>query len=226
VKILVVEDDPVLRPGLVDLLGGAGHEVAAVADGTAGVERGVGEPFDLVVLDVMLPGLDGLEVCRRLRTARPALPVLMLTARGAEDEVVRGLRTGADDYVTKPFGARELLARVASLGRRARAAAAEPDVIEADGCTLDLGRCEARRDGRAVSLTPREVGILRWLSGHRGQGVSRAELLERVWGVPGHLHTRAVDMAIMHLRRKVERDPDRPVIVLSVKGVGYAWGPR
>ncbi|MEM7350682.1 MAG: response regulator transcription factor [Acidobacteriota bacterium] len=223
-KILVVEDDPMLRDGLGDLLRGAGHEVETVADGAAGASRGRDEPFDLVILDLMLPRLDGIEVCRRLRTVRPSLPIMMLTARGAEEEKVKGLRAGADDYVTKPFGARELLARVDALGRRARAAPSEPETIVADGCSFDLGRCLARRDGREISLTAREVGILRWLHRHRNRSVSRAELLEQVWATVATLQTRTVDMTIAKLRQKIEKDPAQPVIIVTVTGVGYAWG--
>ncbi len=224
-KILVVEDDPMLRDGLVDLLSGAGHQVDAVADGADGALQGREQSYDLVVLDLMLPRLDGIEVCRRLRTVRPLLPILMLTARGAEEDKVKGLRAGADDYVTKPFGAKELLARVEALERRARAAPSEPEVIEEDGCEFDLGRCVARRAGREIALTAREVGILRWLHRHRNRTVSRAELLEQVWGTVGTLQTRTVDMTIAKLRQKIERDPRAPSIIVTVTGVGYAWGP-
>jgi two-component system response regulator RegX3 len=172
----------------------------------------------------MLPRLDGIEVCRRLRAAHPGLPILMLTARGSEDDKVRGLGEGADDYVTKPFGARELLARVRALGRRAQPGAAELTRFVADGCAMDLARLTAARDGTPVALTPREVGIVRWLHRHRERVVSRAELLERVWGARGDLQTRAVDMAIAVLRKKIERDPAEPRIIVSVKGAGYAWG--
>lgn len=222
-KILVVEDDPMLRDGLVDLLTGAGHAVEAVADGASAVAAGQQQPFDLVLLDLMLPRLDGFEVCRRLRTARPALAILMLTARGAEEEKVKGLRAGADDYVTKPFGVKELLARVAAFERRAQALPAEPEIIEADGCRFDLGRCQAERDGRAMTLTAREVGILRWLYRHRSRGVSRAELLENVWGTVGTLQTRTVDMTVAKLRQKIEIDPANPRIIGTVTGVGYTW---
>lgn len=223
-KILVVEDDPMLRSGLVDLLRGAGHEVKAMADGQAGVQAGKEESFDLVVLDLMLPKLDGIQVCQRLRTVRPALAILMLTARGAEEEKVKGLRAGADDYVTKPFGARELLARVEALGRRVRVAPADPEIIEADGCRFDLGRCVAERAGEAFTLTAREAGILRWLHRHRSRSVPRSELLEQVWGTVGNLQTRTVDMTIAKLRQKIERDPADPRIVVTITGVGYAWG--
>ena len=218
----MVEDEQTLREGLRDLLAADGHEVTAVADGEEAAARGIAAPFDLVVLDLMLPRLDGIEVCRRLRAARPGMPILMLTARGGEDDVVRGLGEGADDYVTKPFGARELLARVRALGRRAAAPA--PESIEVDGVILDLGLLVARRGGQEVPLTAREAGIVRLLHRHRGRSVSRAELLEQVWGARGDLRTRAVDMAIAVLRKKIESDAASPRIVLSVKGIGYAWG--
>ncbi|HUS68400.1 MAG TPA: response regulator transcription factor [Kofleriaceae bacterium] len=221
-RILIVEDELALREGVSDLLRGDGHEVVAAADGEEGAARGVAEPFDVVVLDVMLPRLGGFEVCRRLRAARPGMPILMLTARGGEEDVVRGLGEGADDYVTKPFGARELLARVRALGRRA--APREAETIEVDGVALDLGVLVARRGGAEVTLTAREAGIVRLLHRHRGRTVSRAELLEQVWGSRGDLRTRAVDMAIAVLRKKIERDPGQPRIIVSVVGAGYRWG--
>jgi DNA-binding response OmpR family regulator len=224
VKILVVEDEPLLREGLVDLLTGAGHRVRAVADGEAALAEGGDPSLDLLLLDLMLPKLDGIEVCRRLRELRPDLRILMLTARGSEEEKVTGLQAGADDYVTKPFGSRELLARVEVLGRRTRLGEEEALLIEADGCRIDLGRCEARRDDTTASLTPREAGILRWLFHHRRRAVSRAELLEVVWGSSSDMQTRTVDMTIANLRQKIERDSASPRIVVTVKGVGYAWG--
>jgi DNA-binding response OmpR family regulator len=223
-KILVVEDETVLRQGLVDLLTGDEHEVESVADGAAAVEVGTSGEFDLVLLDLMLPKMDGITVCHHLRKARPALMILMLTARGDEADKVQGLSVGADDYVTKPFGAKELLARVVALGRRAKTAAAEVQDIEVDQCNIDLGRCQAQRNGDTISLTPREVGIVRWLFRHKERAVSRAELLEQVWSAPGDLETRTVDMTIANLRKKLERDPSAPSIIVSVKGVGYAWG--
>jgi DNA-binding response OmpR family regulator len=223
-RILVVEDEQRLREGLVDLLTAAGHEVQAVGDGRAAVDVGTGSGFDLVLLDLMLPQLDGIEVCRRLRQARPSLPILMLTARGAEDDKVAGFAAGADDYVTKPFGVRELLARIDAFARRASSAPAEPEILELDGCTLDLGRHRAVRAGDEVHLTAREVGILRWLHRHRLRAVPRSELLERVWGTSGDLQTRTVDMTIAKLRQKIERDAADPKIVVTVTGVGYAWG--
>jgi len=149
----------------------------------------------------------------------------MLTARGAEEQKVQGFDSGADDYLTKPFGARELLARIEALGRRARAIPSDPEVLEADGCRLDLGRLQGQRQGKEFSLTAREAAILRWLYRHRGRAVSRAELLERVWGLRADLETRTVDVTVANLRQKIEADSARPVLVVAVKGIGYAWGP-
>ena len=206
----------------MDLLRGDGHDVIAAADGMAGVDAGLRDPFDLVVLDLMLPRLDGMEVCRRLRAARPGMPILMLTARGSEDDKVRGLMEGADDYVTKPFSARELLARVRVLGRRAPQGESL-DEVQVDGAVIDLARMVVVRGDSRVTLTPREVGIVRWLYKHQERVVSRAELLEHVFGQRGDLQTRAVDMAIAVLRKKLELDPAKPQLIVSVKGAGYAW---
>lgn len=223
-RILIVEDETTLREGLIDLLRAAGNDVVAMEDGRSAVDCGTREAFDLVLLDLMLPDVDGIEVCRRLRRARPSLHILMLTARGSEDDRVAGLEAGADDYLTKPFAVRELLARIKAFGRRTTALPTEPELLEADGCVIDLGRLEADRGGEKTSLTPRETGILRWLYRHRARAVSRSELLERIWGTSGDLQTRTVDMTIANLRQKIERDPADPRIVLTVTGAGYAWG--
>jgi two-component system alkaline phosphatase synthesis response regulator PhoP len=224
VRILVVEDEPGLREGLVDLLRGAGYSVEAVADGESALERGSDPAVQLMLLDLMLPKLDGVEVCRRLRELRPDVPILVLTALGSEDDKVKGLEAGADDYVTKPFSTRELLARIQSLARRVGAGQDPAQRIEIDGLDIDVGRCEAVRDDRRIPLTPREVAILRWLFQHRSRAVRRSELLEHVWGHAADLQTRTVDMTIANLRQKIERDPSRPRVVVTVKGLGYAWG--
>jgi DNA-binding response OmpR family regulator len=223
-RILIVEDERPLREGLVDLLAAAGHEPVAAADGPSGAKLATEEPFDLVLLDLMLPGMDGLELCRRVRQIRPELPILMLTARGSEDDKVAGFEAGADDYVAKPFGIRELLARVEAFARRARRTPAQAEIVECGDCRFDFGRHQVEKDGETVSLTPREVGILRWLFLHRNRAVSRAELLEQVWGVSGDMQTRTVDMTVAKLRQKIERDPTAPEVVVTVTGVGYAWG--
>ncbi len=226
-KILLVEDDPVLRAGLSDLFAGAGHEMDAVGDGGAAVARGLGGSYDLVVLDLTLPALDGIDVCRRLRAERPSLLILALTARHREDDKVLGLRAGADDYVTKPFGARELLARIEALGRRARREerrGTNGAPIEADGCVIDVARCVAARGARQIPLTAREARLLELLWTSKERILSRAELLQTVWGASGNLQTRTVDMTVANLRQKIERDPAAPRIVTTVKGVGYSWG--
>lgn len=220
-RLLVVEDETNLREGIVDLLAADGHDVSAADNGTTGLQAALGEPFDVVILDVMLPGLDGFAICRRLRAAKPGLPILMLTARGADDDKFQGFADGADDYVTKPFSARELTFRVRALGRRATR---EDAKLVAGAWEFDLGALIGRRGTHTVALTPKEVGVLRLLHRHRDRVVSRAELLEQVWALPGDLDTRAIDMAISQLRKKIEDDPKQPAIVLSVKGAGYRWG--
>ena len=206
----------------MDLLEGDGHVVTAVGDGIAGVEAGLRVLFDLVVLDLMLPRLDGVDVCRQLRAARPGMPILMLTARASEDDKVRGLVEGADDYVTKPFSPRELLARIRVLGRRAPAGESIEEV-HVEGAVIDLARMVVVRGQQCIALTPREVGIVRWLYRHKDRVVSRAELLEQVFGQRRDMRTRAVDMAIAVLRKKLEVDPAVPRLIVSVKGAGYAW---
>jgi DNA-binding response OmpR family regulator len=223
-RILVVEDEQVLREGLSDLLCGAGYEVAAACDGAEAVERGTDEHFDLVLLDLMLPKLNGIEVLTRLRRVRPGLPIIMLTARGDEDDKVAGLTCGADDYVTKPFSARELLARIAAVGRRMVGDNSGEDRIQCEENRFDLGRCQVEREGEVQSLTPREVGVIRWLYRHRDRAVSRGELLENVWGVKSDTRTRTVDMTVAKLRQKIEPDPSNPRIIVTVTGAGYGWG--
>jgi DNA-binding response OmpR family regulator len=226
-RILIVEDEDALRSGLVDLLEAEGHAVEAVADGAAAVDRGSDPAVDLILLDLMLPKLDGVEVCRRVRQLRPSVPILMLTAKGSEEDKVAGLGAGADDYVTKPFGVRELLARIEALTRRVQGAVGgEAQQADCDGCRIDFGLCEAERDGDSIRLTAREASILKLLYLNRERAVSRAEMLERVWEIRGDLQTRTVDMTVANLRHKIETDPKDPKIVVTVKGLGYAWGER
>lgn len=223
-NILLVEDEPGLRNGLSDLLEAQGHTVCAVGDGLSACSRGLTNNVHLVVLDLTLPDLDGIEVCRRLRNGRPELLILMLTARAGEDDKVAGLGIGADDYVTKPFGARELLARIDALGRRMRGDLSGPERLEVDGCFLDLGRCTATRGNTPVALTAREARILRLLYVNKARALTRGELLEQAWGASAKLQTRTVDMTIANLRQKIEADVAAPRIITTVKGVGYAWG--
>ncbi|MEW1692787.1 response regulator transcription factor [Streptomyces sp. NPDC091265] len=220
--VLVVDDDPTVAEVVAGYLSGAGYDVARAADGPAALEHFGRRRPDLVVLDLMLPGMDGFEVCRRMR-AHGRVPVIMLTARGDEDDRILGLETGADDYVTKPFSPRELVLRVDSVLRRARAAAApagRAPLVEGAGLVLDPAARHATSDGRALALTLREFDLLSFLLRHPGQVFTREELMREVWGWDfGDLST--VTVHVRRLRGKVEADPARPELIRTVWGVGY-----
>ena len=223
-RILVVEDDPSIRMGLEDTLTAKGYEVEAVARGADGAERALGGRFDLVVLDVMLPDLDGFEVCRRIRASRGAsrkLPVIMLSARGAELDRVRGLELGADDYVTKPFSLMELLARVASVLRRTGGDDAEPVGIAFGDVAIDLVGQVARRGGVRIELPSRAFAILKVFARRPGEVVSRDVLLDEAWGYDDYPNTRTVDNHLVKLRRALEDEPDKPRWLVTVHGAGY-----
>jgi DNA-binding response OmpR family regulator len=222
VTVLVVEDDTAIRRGLVDALRYAGYAVLEADNGHHGLEIALESSIDLVLLDVMMPGRNGFEVLGDLRRARPTLPVIMVTARGAEADRVRGLGDGADDYVVKPFSAREVLARVEAVLRRSPQRAGDVRVLRAGGRTMNLQRREVTLpDGTAHPLTDREAEILRYLASHRDRAVDRRELLQHVWGLnPRGLRTRTVDMHVARLREKIEAGDSQPVI-LTVRGKGY-----
>ncbi|MFE8915194.1 response regulator transcription factor [Streptomyces globisporus] len=220
-RILVVEDDPTVAEVVVGYLHRAGYAVERAADGPAALGRFAAVRPDLVVLDLMLPALDGFEVCRRMREHGP-VPVIMLTARGDEEDRILGLETGADDYVTKPFSPRELVLRVDSVLRRARAAlpADEAGVLSGAGLRLDPAARRAYRDGHVLPLTLREFDLLAFLLRHPGKAFAREELMREVWGWDfGDLST--VTVHIRRLRGKVEQDPARPRLIRTVWGVGY-----
>lgn len=230
-KVLVVEDERTLLETLAYNLTRQGYEVLTAADGPAALEVARRERPDLIVLDLMLPGIDGFEVCRVLRREMNA-PILMLTARADEVDRVVGLEVGADDYVTKPFGMRELMARVKALLRRVRLireelAAAEESApagrLTFGDLTLDLGRGEVRRGGETLHLKPREYDLLVFLARHRGMALSRDLILERVWGWDYGGGTRTVDVHVRWLRGKIEVDPARPKRIVTVRGVGYRF---
>jgi DNA-binding response OmpR family regulator len=225
--VLVVEDDSAIRRGLVDALRFAGYTVLEAADGTAGLATALEGAVDLVLLDVMMPKRSGFDVLQALRASRPTLPVIMVTARGAEEDRVRGLAEGADDYVVKPFSARELLARVEAVLRRSPQRAGDVRLVALNGRTIDLERREVRGGGDTGdgSLTEREAAILRYLAEHRDRAVDREELLRHVWGLnPKGIQTRTVDMHVARLREKIEHDPADPGIVVTVRGKGYMLG--
>jgi DNA-binding response OmpR family regulator len=223
-RILVVEDDPSIRLGLEDTLAAKGYAVDAVSRGGEAVERAAAGGYDLVVLDVMLPDLDGFEVCRRIRASRgPArrVPVIMLSARGAELDRVRGLELGADDYVTKPFSLMELLARVASVLRRAGGDDREPVALAFGALAIDLVGQVCTRAGRRLELPSRAFAILKVFARRPGEVVSRDVLLDEAWGYEAYPNTRTVDNHLVKLRRALEDEPDRPRWLVTVHGAGY-----
>jgi two-component system, OmpR family, alkaline phosphatase synthesis response regulator PhoP len=219
-KVLIVEDEAALRLALSDRLESEGYEVAAVADGDAGWERARAEPFDLILLDVMLPGRSGFDVCRDLRREGVGTPILMLTARGEVIDRVLGLKLGADDYLVKPFETVELLARVEALLRRAR-----PDTESGSFAfgevRIDFRRMGVTRGGEPVELSALEFRLLRFLVEHRGEVLDRQTLLDEVWGYDAEVYSRTVDQHVATLRKKIEAEPRHPRHLLTVHGVGY-----
>jgi DNA-binding response OmpR family regulator len=224
-RLLVVEDDPAILRGLADNLAFESYDVETAADGETAYRLLRERPFDLVLLDLMLPNMSGYDLCRRVRHDGLATPIVMLTARGDESDRVRGLDLGGDDYITKPFSVLELLARIRAVLRRARAAAAPMDRLAFDDVAVDFRRYEARRGTELLSLTPKEFGLLRALASRPGEVVTRSELLDDVWGYTAMPTTRTIDTHVASLRAKVEVDPADPRHLLTVFGVGYKWQP-
>ncbi len=222
-RLLVVEDDAAVRRALVDTLTAAGYSVEACADGPAGLEAARSGSFALVLLDVGLPGMDGFGVLERVRRTHTHLPVIVLTARGAESDRVRGLKGGADDYVVKPFGAAELLARVEAVLRRVAAQPPPVALLEIAGRRIDFERREVRfADGGTESLSEREAALLAYLAENPDRAVPRDELLQKVWGLdPRGLVTRTVDMAVARLREALRDDPNQPEVVRTIRARGY-----
>ena len=224
-RVLVVDDDVTLNDVVTRYLEREGFVVETAADGRIALQRALADPPDLMVLDIMLPGLDGLEVCRRLREVAP-VPVIMLTARGEESDRVAGLELGADDYVTKPFSPRELTARVKSVLRRSRTpiAAQDSEPLVAGDVEVDPLAHEVRLCGELAALTAREFELLVFLMRHPRQVFTREHLLEQVWGYT-YGDTSTVTVHVRRLREKIESDPSKPTRVLTVWGVGYRWDP-
>jgi DNA-binding response OmpR family regulator len=230
-RVLVVEDEPHIRDLIALHLKLEGLTPVAVGDGTEGLQLARNEPFDLVVLDLMLPGLDGVTICRAIRreTTNRDVPILMLTARREESDKVLGLESGADDYLTKPFGLREFVARVRALLRRPRpsrlgaAVGDDSRPVAARGLTVDPARRHARMNGREIELTSHEFDLLYLLASHPGIVFSREALLQRVWGGETFVTERSVDTLIKRLRRKIETDATDPQLILTVWGTGYKF---
>ena len=225
-RVLVVEDDAAIRQGVVDALAFAGYETLEAARGEAALELAAEADYDLLLLDLVLPGCRGLDILRDVRASRPTTPVIILTALGDESDRVQGLRLGADDYVVKPFSVRELLARVEAVLRRSPERPSDIGQVVIGTCRADLNRREVLFDaGQPVELSDLEAMLLRYLAQNAGRAISRQELLHRVWHLAPHgLETRTVDMHIARLREKLRDDSDRPQVIVTVRGKGYMLG--
>lgn len=223
-RILIVEDEEAIRTGLMDVFVFHGYQVDWAADGVGGLEKALSGTFDLILLDVMLPRRSGYEICEAIRAADRDQPIIMLTAKTSDEDIIHGLSLGADDYVAKPFSVAQLVLRVQAVLRRARIGnEMEHRIRLGEDCEVDTLNLSGRRDREALSFTRREVEILQYLNANSGRPVSRDELLNKVWGYGKNLgiETRTVDIHIAKLRRKIESDPGNPRYLITVRGAGY-----
>jgi DNA-binding response OmpR family regulator len=222
-RILIVEDEPAMVAGLRDNFEYEGYEVISAEDGVKGLERALSDDPDLVVLDVMMPRMSGLDVCKQLKAKKPSVPIIMLTARGQEIDKVVGLELGADDYVTKPFSIRELMARVKAVLRRVSSPAPAPEVYRFNDVEVNIRSNEVRRNGTLIELSSKEFALLAYFIAHPVETLSRDRLLDAVWGYEHYPTTRTVDTHIVHLRQKLEPNPEEPRFILTVHGSGYKF---
>jgi len=220
-RILIVEDEPSIAMVLEDDMRREGYQTEVASDGDSAIRRATGHPFDLILLDIMLPGKDGFEVCREVRRAGVQTPIILLTARTQEAEKVMGLELGADDYVTKPYSARELRARVKAHLRRT--AAPIPEVYRFGDAEVDFARCELRRNGKHVDLSALEYKLLTAFVRNSGRVLTRAQLLDQVWGQGTHVTDRVVDNQVTNLRKKIEPEPEKPRYLVALRGLGYRF---
>jgi two-component system response regulator RegX3 len=223
-RLLIVEDEEAIRTGLMDVLVYHGYDVEFAAEGPTGLELALSGRFDLVLLDVMLPGMDGFEICNRIRAQDRDQPVIMLTARSTDEDIIQGLSLGADDYVAKPFSVAQLVLRVQAVLRRSRIGAEQDGTLKlGDDVEVDCRNLQGRRGDEELSFTRREVEMLQYLRSNSDRPVSRDELLAKVWGYAKNLEleTRTVDIHIAKLRRKIEPDPTQPRYLVTVRGAGY-----
>jgi DNA-binding response OmpR family regulator len=221
-RILLVEDDPNMQRGLRDNFEFEGHEVTTAGDGSSGLQALLHESFDLIILDVMLPRMSGFDIVRKAREKGIRTPILMLTAKGEEIDKVLGLELGADDYVTKPFGLHELIARVNALLRRATPHPGHQDIVmKLNDVLVNFSNYTGSKNGKEFTMTPKEFEILKYLWQHRNNTVSREELLTNVWGYDDSITTRTVDNFVLKLRQKIEEDPAHPRIIMTIHGTGY-----
>jgi DNA-binding response OmpR family regulator len=220
-SILIIEDDPALLRGLSDNFRAQGYEVRSASDGNAGLAAALSEPPDLVLLDIMLPKLNGYEICRRVREQRLELPIIMLTAKGQEEEIVRGLELGADDYVTKPFSIRELIARVKALLRRR--GASDETVHRIGDATFDLVSHKLTRGTEEIPLTTKEYRMLEYFVRRPNRALARSDIIDHVWGRSVIVTSRSVDRCVTTLRSKIEPEPRRPTFIHTIRDVGYRF---
>jgi DNA-binding response OmpR family regulator len=222
-RILVVEDEPTIATGLRDDLELEGFAVEVADDGIAALSRILEGKFDLILLDLMLPGMDGLDVCRQARLKGDRTPIIMLTAKGQEVDKVVGLELGADDYVTKPFSRRELLARIKAVLRRAQDGPVQSGIYRFGDVTVDTGRCEVSREGEKIDLTAMEFKLLRVFLEHRGRVLTIDELMQEGWGSDAVLTDRVIYTHVSNLRNKLEENPQKPRFLVGVRGIGYRF---
>ncbi len=222
-RILVVEDEEAIRTGLIDVLVFHGYDVDSAETGPNGLEKALTGKFDLILLDIMLPGMDGYEICNRIRTEDRNQPIIMLTAKTSDEEIVQGLKLGADDYVPKPFSIQQLVLRIEAVLRRSRAGQEMARTLNVGGIDIDTENLNGRKDGTEITFTKREIEVLCYLAQNNDRAVSREELLSKVWGYARNLdiETRTVDIHIAKLRRKIETDNKAPELLITVRGAGY-----
>jgi len=221
-RLLLVEDEPALARGLSDTLRGQGFDVEIASDGQRGLEMALSQRPDLILLDIMLPKMNGFEVCRALRSRGLDVPVVMLTAKGQEEDIILGLNLGADDYITKPFRTGELIARAKALLRRR---GADRSVQRFGNCEIDLTARKVLRDGAPVELTAREFGLLAYFASRPGRALARDTILNAVWGASVFVTPRSIDRCVATLRSKVEPDPHNPIYIQTIREIGYRFEP-
>lgn len=222
-KILIVEDEKDMVTGLKFNLEARDYAVIVAYDGETGYQKALSEKPDLVILDIMLPKLNGYEVCKRLKIEIPDLPIIMLTAKSQESEIVTGLELGADDYMTKPFSVLELLARIKALFRRIKSGSEISEVHRFGDLEINFKKYEARKKGKPLKLSPREYELLKWFIEREGEIISRDELLNQVWGYDSFPNTRTIDAHIAKLRHKIEDNPEEPKLIVTIHGIGYKF---
>jgi DNA-binding response OmpR family regulator len=222
-RILIVEDEPAMVAGLRDNFEFEGYEVISADNGASGLERALADDPDLVVLDVMMPRMSGLDVCKQLKARRPAVPIIMLTARGQEIDKVVGLELGADDYVTKPFSVRELMARAKAVLRRVSPQPGATEIYRFSDVEVNVRSNEVLRAGTPIDLSAKEFALLAYFISHPAETLSRDRLLDAVWGYENYPNSRTVDTHIVHLRQKLELNPEDPRFILTVHGSGYKF---